>query len=558
MNQAITHTHADRGGEADRWTVWVRWASVFAAVVGLLLVMSVLPVGEAIERLESWITSLGVWGPAVFAALYVVATVLMLPGWALTLAAGAIFGLWIGLATVSVGSTTGAAGAFLISRYLARDKITRRFGGHPKFRAIDRAVGEGGWKIVAMLRLSPVVPFNVQNYLYGLTAIRFWPAVLASWVAMLPGTFLYVYLGYAGRQAAGGITGGGPGGVGRVAMIGVGMVATLILIFYLTRLSTRAIRSHTQVLDLTEEIDVTENRQGQKKPIGKWGVIAMTGLAVVVLGAGVYARIHPQMITGLLSALAGPPAVAMTEAYDKPAADQEGVFDHSPFDAILSKHVDADGWVDYGALAEDAEGLDTYIASLADAPFDALGRDEKLAYLINAYNAFTLRLILDHYPIKSIKDIPSAKRWDAKRWGLAGGNSGGGGTYSLNQIEHELIRPKFVEPRIHFALVCAAYSCPKLRNEAYTGEQLEAQLRDQAVYTHTHDRWFRFDQAKDTVYLTALYNWYGGDFESVADSVLDYVADQVPDLRASMDSGRVPKVRWLDYDWKLNDVHNAP
>ncbi len=283
----------------------------------------------------------------------------------------------------------------------------------------------------------------------------------------------------------------------------------------------------------------------------------------VGLGTGLGDRgwIHPLGVS-----LLGPPAVAMAEAYEEPPSDDTMVFDHSAFNDLLQKHVDADGWVDYKALLEDADTLDIYIASLADAPFDDLGRDEKLALLINAYNAFTLRLILDHYPLKSIKDIPGAQRWDAARWTLAtgvtgedtGGTSGGGGTYSLSQIEHELIRPKFKEPRIHFALVCAAYSCPKLRNEAFTGERLEEQLRDQTAYTHAHDRWFRYDRADGTVYLTALYDWYEGDFETVADNVLDYVADQSPELRSAMDAGHEPKVRWLDYDWKLNDVSHAP
>ena len=248
----------------------------------------------------------------------------------------------------------------------------------------------------------------------------------------------------------------------------------------------------------------------------------------------------------------GPPVVTMTEAHDESPATQSVAFDHSVFDHLLKKHVDADGWVDYKGLLNDAAPLDAYIETLADAPFNAMGRDEKLALLINAYNAFTFRLILDHYPVKSIMDIPDAKRWDAKRWVLAGE------TYSLNQIEHELIRPKFVEPRIHFALVCAAYSCPPLRNEAFTGEKLEAQLSDQTVYTHAHDRWFRFDQPNNTLHLTPLYDWYGGDFTAVSGSILEYIADQVPAVRAALDAGKAPKVRWLEYDWKLNDISNAP
>ncbi len=248
----------------------------------------------------------------------------------------------------------------------------------------------------------------------------------------------------------------------------------------------------------------------------------------------------------------GPPSVVMAEAYaESPAASATKV-DHSNFDSLLKKHVDPDGWVDYEALGKDAAQLDRYIASLADAPFDELGRDDKLALLINAYNAFTLRLILDYYPLNSIRDIPDAKRWDHKRWHLAGK------TYSLNQIEHELIRAKFKEPRIHFALVCAAYSCPKLRNEAYTGERLEEQLSDQTAYTHSHPRWYKFDKRNNTLYLTALYDWYGDDFKAVAGSVLDYVADQAPEVRQAINAGQKPTIKWLDYDWKLNDTSNAP
>ncbi|RME39255.1 MAG: DUF547 domain-containing protein [Planctomycetota bacterium] len=241
----------------------------------------------------------------------------------------------------------------------------------------------------------------------------------------------------------------------------------------------------------------------------------------------------------------------MHEAY----AGEEGgaVFDHSVFDDLLHRFVDEDGWVDYAGLKKEANRLDAYIASLAEAPFDSLGRDEKLALLINAYNAFTLRLILDHYPdIRSIRDIPSGKRWKARRWNLAGK------TLSLDDIEHKEIRPKFREPRVHFALVCAAIGCPKLRNEAYRGDRLEAQLDDQARYVHTHPRWFRLSDDGKTVYLTKLYDWYGGDFKQVAGSVLDFVARYSPEVKRALDAGQKPKVRWLEYDWTLNDKRNKP
>ncbi|RMF70696.1 MAG: DUF547 domain-containing protein, partial [Planctomycetota bacterium] len=172
--------------------------------------------------------------------------------------------------------------------------------------------------------------------------------------------------------------------------------------------------------------------------------------------------------------------------------------------------------------------------------------------LINAYNAFTLRLILENYPLKSIKDIPAPKRWSAKRWKVAGH------VWSLNQIEHEQIRPKFREPRVHFALVCAAIGCPPLRSEAYVGARLDEQLADQTHYVHTHPRWFQFEPGGRIVRLTMLYDWYAADFKKVAGSVLEYAARHAPSLRAALDAGTKPKIRWLDYDWRLNSQENRP
>ena len=181
-----------------------------------------------------------------------------------------------------------------------------------------------------------------------------------------------------------------------------------------------------------------------------------------------------------------------------------------------------------------------------------MGRDEKLALLINAYNAFTLRLILDHYPVKSIKDIASADRWEAVRWNI------GGHVWSLNQIEQQQIRPKFKEPRIHFALVCAAIGCPPLRHEAYVADRLDDQLQDQAIYIHTHPRWFQYEPGQNLLKLTRLYDWYAGDFKQVAGSVLQFVARYSPAVRQALKTGHVPAVQYLDYDWALNSRQNMP
>ena len=239
--------------------------------------------------------------------------------------------------------------------------------------------------------------------------------------------------------------------------------------------------------------------------------------------------------------------VAVSAAEVHAGAPNGPSFDHARFDALLRAHVDSAGLVDYAGLARESAALDAYLASLASAPLEELGRDEKLALLINAYNAFTLRLILDHRPVASIRDIPSGKRWDDRRWRLAGE------TLSLNQIEHKRIRPRFREPRVHFALVCAARSCPPLRAEAYVGDRLEAQLADQTRRVHSDPRWLLFDPASATLQLTKLYDWYGSDFLQAAPSVEAYVAAREPSVRAALAAGQRVKIRWLPYDWSLNE-----
>jgi len=241
----------------------------------------------------------------------------------------------------------------------------------------------------------------------------------------------------------------------------------------------------------------------------------------------------------------GPPTVDSTEIY---AGDRgEATFDHSGLDRLLAEFVDEAGRVDYEGIAGRRDELSRYIDSLAAAPFESLGRNEKLALLINAYNAFTLELILEHYPLDSVRDIPEDDRWKAIRWTVAGQ------VYSLDRIEHEEIRPKFREPRVHFALVCAAVGCPPLRREAYVGDRLEAQLNEQAVRVHGDERWVRYEPGSETIELTSLYEWFRGDFEQDAGSILDFVARYLPELPAD----DRPKVRFLDYDWSLNAQRGA-
>jgi len=527
----------------------IKWVFIALIVVSVLLILRQLPIGPAMQALEDWIGNLGFWGPVVFGLLYVAAVVLLVPASALTLAAGALFGLVGGTIVVSLASTTGAALSFLISRYLARNRIAKKVEQYPKFGAIDRAISEGGWKIVALLRLSPAIPFTLQNYLYGLTGIRFWTCVLTSWIAMLPGTLMYVYLGHVGRVGLEATAGGDQSKTpAEWAMMIVGLAATIAVTVYVTRLARKALKHHTDIAKSNESSAAQSNHNDQPKG-WPWGVTITALIALTALSAAAFVQFNPDLLSRWLGNSLGPPRIVLREAY---AEKPEGpTFDHSTLDDLLKSHVDQDGWVDYQGLKQDAAKLDLYIKTVAKAPFEDMGRNQKLALLINAYNAFTLRLILDHYPVESIKDIPSDKRWDAKRWQV------GSHTWSLSQIENEQIRPKFKEPRIHFALVCAAVGCPKLRNEAFQADQIDQQLQDQTRTVHGHRRWFRFEPDKNVVHLTRLYLWYGDDFRQVSGSVLDFANRYSPDLKTALDAGRSPKIEWLPYDWALNAKENA-
>jgi uncharacterized membrane protein YdjX (TVP38/TMEM64 family) len=216
---------------------------VIGLVVALVLVPRRIPLSAAIEALEDRVRGFGTWGPVIFGLVYVAAVVALVPSSALTIAAGAVFGPTVGTVTASLASTTGAALSFLISRYLARGLVTRRLADHPQFAAIDREVSRSGALIIALLRLSPAVPFGLQNYLYGLTGIGFGTYLLTSWAAMLPGTVMYAYLGYLGRA---GLDAAGPTGQTRSpaewALLAVGLVATVTVTIFVTRLARRALR----------------------------------------------------------------------------------------------------------------------------------------------------------------------------------------------------------------------------------------------------------------------------------------------------------------------------
>ena len=222
---------------------WLRWIGLAVVLVGLVLLAR--EAGGSIPRFVSWVEGLGFWGPVVFVLGYAVAVVGFVPASALTLAAGAVFGIAWGTVYVFAAAVLGSTAAFLVSRYLARSSVERRVAADPRFTAIDRAVGEAGRKIVFLLRLTPVVPFNLLNYALGLTRVRLVDTLAAS-VGMLPGTLLYVYLGKVAGEVATRASGAEAGrSPAEWALLVVGLLATVTVTVLVTRIAKAALREAT-------------------------------------------------------------------------------------------------------------------------------------------------------------------------------------------------------------------------------------------------------------------------------------------------------------------------
>lgn len=210
----------------------------------LALVVALILIGrwgaDAVPALLERVRDLGPWAAAVFVGVYAVATVAWVPGSLLTLAGGAIFGLTAGTVYALSGALIGATLAFLVARYVARSAVERRLSSSRKLTAIDEAIETEGAKVVLLLRLSPVFPFNALNYALGLTGVRLRDFVAASAVGMIPGTFLYVYAGHtAGRVAA--AAAGQPRGAGYYALLTLGLIATVVVTILVTRAARRAL-----------------------------------------------------------------------------------------------------------------------------------------------------------------------------------------------------------------------------------------------------------------------------------------------------------------------------
>jgi len=236
------------------------------------------------------------------------------------------------------------------------------------------------------------------------------------------------------------------------------------------------------------------------------------------------------------------------------AAESSATFDrsHATYTALLQRHV-SNGLVDYATLKQDP-ALGTYLAGLSSVSrqeLEAWPEADQIAFWIDAYNAFTLRLILDHYPVKSIRSIGflpgSAFREEFIHLRAAGSSP-----VSLNFIEHETLRKRFREPRVHFALVCASISCPPLRREAYRGVDLDQQLEEATRSFLADPRKNHFEASTRTLHLSAIFKWFREDFEGAAGNVTAFFARHASaTLRSSLASGPV-ELDYEPYDWSLN------
>ena len=213
----------------------IPWAAIGGglALVALVAAWIVLPLETWLEQFRAWVQSQGARGAIVFGVVYIIATVAMAPAAPFTIAAGLAYGLWA-FPLVIVSATLGACAAFLTGRHLARRCVAGMIERRPRLAAIDRAVAEEGWKIVALMRLSPVVPFNLQNYFFGVTRVGFVAYAVATFFAIMPGALLYIWIGSIGAAAAEG--GGGPV---QWTFFALGLLATIAVTVIVARRARR-------------------------------------------------------------------------------------------------------------------------------------------------------------------------------------------------------------------------------------------------------------------------------------------------------------------------------
>jgi hypothetical protein len=225
-------------------------------------------------------------------------------------------------------------------------------------------------------------------------------------------------------------------------------------------------------------------------------------------------------------------------------------FDHSKFAQALNTYVDDKGLVDYNGIAKD-QAFKSYIKSLQSADAASMSRDEQLAFWINAYNAITIDKVIMFKPKKSVRETFIPGVWTGTKFFTTREHTVAGNRLSQDDIEHEILRKQFKDPRIHFAIICASSGCPPLPRFAYTGENVQAKLEAETRAYINSRRGTRIDKANNTLYLSKLFDWFAGDFESKSGSVLEFIKPYLEEETSSF-LKKSPSIAYLDYDWSLN------
>ena len=454
-------------------------------------------VGQGIEWLRGSTAA-----PLLYIAVYAAATALAIPGSLLTLAGGAMFGVLWGTIYTTIGANIGANAAFGIARHLGRNGVERLAGS--RLDALDRVTENHGFRGLLTLRLIPAVPFNALNFGSGLTSIRWSTYAAGTAIGIFPGTLVYTMFAdalLAGSQEA-----------SRDALLRVLVSGALLVLLSFFPLIVK--------------------RLGVRLP----------GAALLTLA--------------LAGAQVGTADGAQLEARELPS--------HEPFTDVLARVVRQPS-VDYAGLSQNRATLDAYLATLAAVSREALAgapQDARLAFWINAYNACMLRLVIDNYPIEkdgrllarvtnTVAGRPANSVWqipdvfEGKHCRVAGEER------SQDEIEHGFIRP-MGDPRIHFAVNCAAKSCPELWPEAYSAETLDEQLDRTVEHLVTNAEHFRVQEGS-TVTLNKVLDWYRDDFGGV-EGLRTFLAGYVGDATANVLRDAGTKIEFSEYDWTLNDI----
>jgi hypothetical protein len=223
-------------------------------------------------------------------------------------------------------------------------------------------------------------------------------------------------------------------------------------------------------------------------------------------------------------------------------------FSHELFDQVLQAHVDEKGRVNYTKLKANPKKLEAYLDLLAFANPEELSYNEQLTFWINTYNALVIKGVVNHYPTTSVRKVKLFNGFFSRlKFQVAGK------MYTLNQIEHGIIRTEFVDPRVHFVLVCASSSCPPLWNRAYAVETIEERLETATFNFIRNPEQVRIDRPERRVYVSKIFKWYDDDFKEGYDGAVDFLADYLPPEDAEFLESTDVKLHYLDYDWTLND-----